>query len=74
LLFLFEAAGLAFSEPFSGSAARRLPSAPHGAWPRFSWLNSCPDPPNFVWRMNDCDLGVLEQSTGIFFEVLHWCR
>jgi hypothetical protein len=34
----------------------------------------CPDLPDFVWRMNGCDLGVLEQSTGIFFEMLPWLR
>jgi hypothetical protein len=34
----------------------------------------CPDLPDFIWRMNNCDLGVLEQSTGIFFEMLQWPR
>ena len=34
----------------------------------------CPPEPDFVWRMNDCDLGVLEQTTGVFFEMLHWHR
>lgn len=35
---------------------------------------SCPDVPDFVWRMNDCDLGVLEKSTGVFFVMFQWCR
>ncbi len=35
---------------------------------------SCPPAPNFVWRMNDCDLGVFEQTTGVFFELLRWHR
>lgn len=41
----------------------------------FGFANLPPPPaPDFVWRMNDCDIGALERSTGILFELLHWHR
>ncbi len=34
----------------------------------------CPPSQDFVWRLNDCDLGILERTTGVFFEMLYWHR
>ncbi|MGY3582612.1 hypothetical protein ACVIGB_008321 [Bradyrhizobium sp. USDA 4341] len=34
----------------------------------------CPEMPDFVWRMHNCDLGLLERTTGIFFTMLPWIR
>ncbi len=33
-----------------------------------------PQSPDFVWRLNDCDLGILERTTGVFFQMLYWHR
>jgi hypothetical protein len=34
----------------------------------------CPAVPDFVWRMHNCDVGLLERTTGTFFTVLPWIR
>ena len=39
-----------------------------------SAAKSCPTVPDFVWRMHNCDLGLLERTTGIFFTMLPWIR
>lgn len=35
---------------------------------------NCPARPDFVWRMHNCDVGLLERTTGTFFTILPWIR
>ncbi len=35
---------------------------------------SCPASPECYWRMNNCDFGLLEKNSGVFFQLCIWRR